>query len=151
MINLEDSIVIDRPMSEIFAYVSDLTNAPEWQTGLLEVRRTTAAPLGIGTQFTFIRKFLGRRLEATNEFTEYQPNETVTFVTTSGPVSVEASYLFKTEARGTRVTCRMQMKAEGFSRLAEPFVAASVQREMSAEFAYLKDLLESRAAEFFAK
>ena len=144
MIRVEDSIVIDRPIHEVFAYVSDLTNAPEWQTGLLEVRRMSTGPLGVGTQFTFVRKFLGRKLEATNAFTQYQPNEVVTFVTTSGPVSVEASYLFQSQAAGTRVTCQMAMKPEGFSRLAEPMIAASVRREMSAEFAYLKDLLESR-------
>lgn len=150
MIHVEDSTVINRPIDEVFAYISDLTNAPEWQTGLLEVRRTTTAPLGVGAQFTFVRKFLGRKLEATNEFTQYLPNEVITFVTTSGPVSVEASYLFQTQAKGTQVTCRMAMKVEGFSRLAEPLIAASVRREMSAEFAYLKDLLESRAAEFLA-
>lgn len=151
MINVEDSIVINRPIEEVFAYVSDLTNAPEWQTGLIEVRRTTAAPLGIGAQFTFVRKFLGRKLEASNEFTRYKPNEIVTFVTTSGPVSVEASYLFQTQAAGTRITCRMAMKVQGFSRLAEPLIAASVRREMSAEFGYLKDLLESRAVEILSK
>ncbi|MBZ0318811.1 MAG: SRPBCC family protein [Anaerolineae bacterium] len=151
MINVEDSIVINRPIEEVFAYVSDLTNAPEWQTGLIEVRKTTAEPLGIGTQFTFVRKFLGRKLEASNEFTVYKPNEIVTFKTTSGPIAVEASYLFGTELQGTRVTCKIEMKPEGFSKLAEPLIAASVRREMSAEFAYLKDLLESWAAESLAK
>lgn len=151
MIHIEDSIVINRPVEEVFAYVSDLTNAPEWQTGLLEVRRTTTAPLGVGTQFTFVRKFLGRKLEASNVFTVYSPHEIITFVTTSGPVAVEASYLFQTQAAGTQMTCRMAMKAEGFSRLAEPLIAASVRREMSAEFGYLKDLLENRAVEISSK
>ncbi len=143
MINVEDSIIIHRPIGEVFAYVSDLTNAPEWQTGLLEVRKTTAETLGIGTQFTFIRKFLGRKLEASNEFTEYTPNKVVTFRTTSGPISVEASYLFEVTPEGTKVTCRMEMQPGGFSRLAEPLIAASVKREMRAEFGYLKDLLEN--------
>ncbi|MBZ0280420.1 MAG: SRPBCC family protein [Anaerolineae bacterium] len=151
MINVKDSIVIHRPVEEVFAYVSDLTNAPEWQTGLIEVRKTTAAPLGIGTQFTFVRKFLGRKLEASNEFTVYKPDEIVTFKTTSGPISVEASYLFETEPEGTRVTCHIEMKPEGFSKLAEPLIAASVRREMSAEFGYLKDLLENRAVEILSK
>ncbi|MBK8137262.1 MAG: SRPBCC family protein [Chloroflexi bacterium] len=146
MINVEDSIVIDRPLEEVFAYVSDLANGPEWQTGLIEVRKETAAPLGIGTQFTFVRKFLGRKLEAGNKFTAYKPNEIVTFVTTTGPMLVEASYRFGAEPEGTRVTCHLEMKPRGFSRLAEPLIAASIRREMSAEFGYLKDLLESRSA-----
>lgn len=151
MIKVEGSIVINRPIEEVFAYVSDLTNGPEWQTGLIEVRKTTAAPLGIGTQFTFVRKFLGRKLEASNEFTVYRPNEIVTFITTSGFMAVEASYLFETEAEGTRVTCQIEMKPEGFSKLAEPLIGASVRREMNAEFGYLKDLLENRAVEILSK
>jgi len=147
MINVKDSIVIHRPIEELFAYVSDLSNGPEWQNGLIEVRKTTAGPLGVGTCFTFVRKFLGRKLEADNEFTVYRPNEIVTFRTTSGPIPVEASYLFATEPEGTRVTCHIEMKTEGFSRLAEPLIAASIRRDMRAEFDYLKDLLESRAAE----
>lgn len=145
MINVEDSIVINRPIEEVFAYVSDLTNAPEWQTGLIEVRKTTAEPIGMGAQFTFVRKFLGRKLEASNRFTAYKPNQIITFVTTTGPMAVEASYLFAAEPDGTRVTCRMEMKPQGFTRLAEPLIAASVRREMSAEFGYLKDLLESQS------
>lgn len=145
MINVEDSIVIDRPIEQVFAYVSDLTNAPEWQTGLIEVRKDTAAPLGVGAKFTFVRKFLGRKLEASNEFTAYKPNEIITFVTTTGPMVVVASYLFGTEPEGTRVSCHLEMKPQGFSRLAEPLIAASIRREMSAEFGYLKDLLESRS------
>ncbi len=151
MINVEDSIVINRPIEEVFAYVSDLTNGPEWQTGLIEVRKTTAAPLGVGAQFTFVRKFLGRKLEASNMFTVYSPNEIITFATTTGPMAVEASYRFKTEQEGSRITCKIEMKPEGFSRLAEPLIAASVRREMSAEFAYLKDLLENRAVEIRLK
>lgn len=151
MINIEDSIVIHRPIEEVFAYVSDLTNGPEWQTGLIEVRKTTIEPRGIGTRYTFVRKFLGRKLEASNEFTTYEPNNIVTFKTTSGPMSVEASYRFQPEPAGTRVTCQIEMKPEGFSKLAEPLIAASIRREMSAEFGYLKDLLENRAVEIISK
>jgi uncharacterized membrane protein len=147
MIHVEDSIVILRPVEEVFAYVSDLTNGPEWQTGLIEVRKTTAAPIGVGAQFTFVRKFLGRRLEASNEFTVYRPHQIITFRTTSGPIPTEASYLFAVEPDGTRVTCQITMKPGGFSRLAEPLIAASIRREMSAEFGYLKDLLEQQAVE----
>lgn len=151
MINVEDSIIIDRPIAEVFAYVSDLTHAPQWQTGLIDVRKTTAGPLGIGSQFTFVRKFLGRTLEASNAFTAYRPNEIVTFVTTSGPMSVEASYLFSQVPEGTRVTCQMAMKPGGFTRLAEPLIGASIRREMAAEFGFLKDLLENRAVELLSK
>lgn len=147
MITIEDSIFIQRPIAEVFAYVSDLRHAPQWQTGLLEVRKTTNGALGVGSKFTFVRKFLGQKLEASNEFIEYKPHSLITFVTNSGPMHVEASYLFEATPEGSKVTCKLQMKPQGFSRLAEPIIAASVRRETAAEFGYLKDLLENQLVE----
>jgi uncharacterized membrane protein len=46
MIDVEDSIVINRPIGEVFAFVADQTNAPRWQNGLEQVRRTTDGPPG---------------------------------------------------------------------------------------------------------
>lgn len=149
MIQLEDSIVIQRPIAEVFAYVSDLRNAPQWQTGLLEVRKISDGALGVGSQFTFVRKFLGQRLEASNQFTRYEPLSLISFVTNSGPVHVENSYLFEAAPEGTRLTCKLEMRPQGFSRLAEPLIAASVRREMAAEFGYLKDLLENQIVEVY--
>lgn len=35
MIKAEKSIVINRPIEEVFAYVSDQRNGPQWQSGLV--------------------------------------------------------------------------------------------------------------------
>ena len=34
MIDLETTVEIDRPVPEVFAFVADQTNAPQWQGGL---------------------------------------------------------------------------------------------------------------------
>ena len=49
MVAVEKMITINRPVEEVFAYVSDLQNSPLWQKGLLEARRITEGPLGLGT------------------------------------------------------------------------------------------------------
>ena len=59
MITVEKSIVIDRRQEDLFEYVSDHTNAPRWQRGLLEVRRATEGPIGVGTRHTLVRMFMG--------------------------------------------------------------------------------------------
>ncbi len=46
MIDVEDSIVIDCPIGEVFDFVADQTNAPRWQNGLEQVRRITDGPPG---------------------------------------------------------------------------------------------------------
>jgi uncharacterized protein YndB with AHSA1/START domain len=143
MIRATQSAVIDRPVHDVFAYVGDQTNTPHWQAGLVEVRRTTDGPIGVGTTHTFVRSFMGRRMEADNEYVAYEPNERIAFKTTSGPVRMEASYLFEPMAEGTRLTSAIEMDASGLLSLAEPLIAAGLRREMRTAFRALKDLLES--------
>ena len=118
MIKVENSGIINRPIEEVFAFVGDQTNAPQWQSGLVEVRRTTDGPLRVGTTHTFVRNFMGRKMEASNEYVAYEPNKRITIKSTSGPVRVEFSYLFESTAEGTKLTGKMEMQAAGLLRLA---------------------------------
>jgi uncharacterized membrane protein len=145
MVKEEGSVIIRRPIEEVFAYVGDLRHSPEWQAGLLEVRKVTEGPLGVGTRFTVVRKLLGRKLELSSEFVAYEPNTMVTF-RFSGSVPGEGSYLFESTQEGTRVTSRVEMRPRGFSRLAESLIAASLRRQMQANLPALKGQLEYPAS-----
>lgn len=145
MITVEKSVTIDRPAEEVFAFVSDHTNAPRWQSGLLEVRRVTDGPIGVGTRHTLVRRFMGRRLEATNEFTHYEPNKLVAFNATSDWVPGQASYVV--EPTGTdrvRLTARVELRPLGLFRFAEPVMASALRREMEVGLGDLKSLLEAK-------
>lgn len=146
MIKTEKSIIIDRPVEEVFAYVSDLQNSPQWQNGVLEARRTTKGALGVGTQYTSVRKFMGRRMEAVIEFVAYEPNKKIAFKSTSGTTPFEEYFLFESTAEGTRLTSVLELQTGGLMGLADPLIAGSIKRQMDANFGDLKDLLESRVA-----
>lgn len=148
MIKVEKSIVIDRPAEAVFAYVSDHTNAPRWQRGLLEARRTTDGPIGVGTRYTFVRTLMGRRMELSNEFTQYEPNKLVAFKATSDWMAAQAWYLI--EPAGTdraRITSGIEIRPAGLFRLAEPLIGASLSRDVEANLGDLKGLLEAKAEE----
>lgn len=144
MIKEEQSVLIERPIDEVFSYVSDLRHSAEWQAGIMEVRKTTEGALGVGTKYTFARKFLGKTLEANNEFVAFEPNTKVVF-RIFGPMPGEAAYLFEPVAEATKVTSTLQFNPAGFSRLAEPFIATSMRRDMAANLGELKRLLEGQA------
>ena len=146
MIKAERTVVIDRPIGEVFAYVTDQTNTPNWQAGLVEMQRTTPGPIGIGTKHTGVRSFLGRRMELANEYVAYEPGRLVTFRTTSGP-PLEASYLFEAVPGGTRLTSRVELQGAGLFGLLEPVIGAGLRREMKAALPALKALLENRSAD----
>jgi uncharacterized membrane protein len=145
MINVEKSIIIQRPVEEVFNYVSNLTHSAEWQSGLTEVRQITEQPLGVGTRYALVRTFMGRKMEANNEITELNPGVKVAFKTISGPIPLEASYQFEPAEMGTKLTLKIEMQPKGFVSLAEPLISASLQRDVQASLNVLKNMLESQA------
>jgi uncharacterized protein YndB with AHSA1/START domain len=146
MITVEKTVLIDRSPEAVFAFVSDQTNAPQWQRGLTVVRRTTDGPIGVGTRHTFERTLMGRRMDGSNEYTRYEPNELVAFAWT-GPMPGQASYVVERGGvDGTRLAARLEMRAHGMLRLAEPLLAAGLRRDVMATLVTLKHVLESEEA-----
>jgi uncharacterized protein YndB with AHSA1/START domain len=50
MTRFQQSVVINRPLEQVFAFVSDLENDPQWTPGAV-MRRTSQGQLGVGTTF----------------------------------------------------------------------------------------------------
>ncbi len=56
MIEFENTIGIDRPIAEVFAFLSDLENIPKWNYYVLEVTKLSNGLIGIGTIYHQVRK-----------------------------------------------------------------------------------------------
>ncbi len=145
MIKIEHSIVINRPIEEVFAFLNDEQNDPKWQSGVLEAEQTSEGPVGVGTTVQEVRKFLGRRIESTYEITEYVPNEKVSSKATSGPIPFKLSTTFDPVEEGTRVTVVGEAEPGGFFKLAESVVSRTFANSLEADFDNLKAILEAGA------
>ena len=140
---LEVSTVINRPIEEVFAYVSNPENSPEWSSLVREVKVTTAGPIGVGATFRSVITFLGRRIEGESEITEYEPNRSFAEKSKSRPFPVENRLTFERLDGGTRVHFTTTGESGGFFKLAEPLLVRMGKRQFDADFANLKDLMES--------
>ncbi len=74
MVKRETSIIIDRPIGEVFAVLADPKNQPQWDSSLLEARLVPEGPVSVGTRIIEVRKFMGRTSENTGEVIEFEPN-----------------------------------------------------------------------------
>ena len=144
MIRIQASVTVNRPLEEVFRFMTDNQNALQWQSGLLEARVTNDV-VGVGKTWVDVVQFLGRRIEVASELTEFEPLRVVGFKSTSGPIPLEGRYAFEPDGEGTKITFAMQGEAGGFFKLAEPIVARSTQRQWETNLANLKDLLEQQA------
>jgi len=84
VIDVETRVEIARPVQDVFAFVADQTNAPQWQTDLHEVRRLTDGPIGVGSEHEVVRAFAGRRIASRNRFVAFEPGRYVKFEIPSG-------------------------------------------------------------------
>ncbi len=146
MINVRTQVDIARPAAEVFAFVSDQTNAPHWQEGLHEVRRTTHGPIGVGSEHVFIRVFAGRLIESSNRFVAYDESGLfVEFEIPSGPITGVASYRVEPTGVDTcRVTGAVRFRVSGVMRLATPLLSYVMKRDSERDDRRLKSLLEAR-------
>jgi len=144
MIKIEHGIVINRPIEEVFAVVTNLENNPKWGSGLLEAVKTSDGPIGVGTTWRLVRKVLGRRLEAESEVIEYELNRNYVQRSKS-PFPVEVRQTYEAVEGGTRISITLEAEPGGFFKLAGPLLKSTAKRDIDAEFANLKDLMEAHA------
>jgi uncharacterized protein YndB with AHSA1/START domain len=140
--------VIDRPRVEVAGYAADPTHAPQWYANIDSVSWRTLPPVGVGSQMTFVARFLGRRLEYTYEIVDFVPGERLVMRTAQGPFAMETTYTWTDADPGkTRMTLRNRGEPSGFASIAAPMMSRAMRRANTKDLAALKKLLERRAAE----
>jgi uncharacterized membrane protein len=131
MPSAENSVVISRPRSEVFAFVADHENDPRWRPGVADIKRASGA--GQGAIYTQgVKGPMGRRIDADFEVTAYQPDTLLAFRTLAGPVRPEGSFRFEDADGGTRVTFSLNADLTGGKRLMAPMVGKSMRGEVAA-------------------
>jgi len=145
MVDIANSITINRPAGEVFAYVTDLSNEPAWHTDLLEARKTSEGPVGIGTRYQVrFKPFMGNS-EGTNEVIGFEPNRLQVVRGEVGPMRPTVTYLVEPANGGTRFTRRLQLEASGLMGLLLPLMRFMIVRSNAGFVANLKRVLEQES------
>jgi uncharacterized membrane protein len=139
MINIEKSIFINKPVEEVFAYVTDGSKTPSWQEGLEAVENPTTV---VGSQYTEVRKFIGREMRSVLEITAFEPNARWASRVVKGPVPYDVSAKFAPQEGGTGLTLRIDGEPTGFFKMAEGMVKGQLEKSMEEDLGRLKRILE---------
>jgi uncharacterized membrane protein len=139
---LEAKIIINRPIEEIFNYVTDVNNAAKWQSGIIEAKATSNSVIGIGTTYQYIVQVMGRKIETEGEVTAHEPHSRYAWKSTKGPFPLSGGTTFEETSAGVSVTDTVEAEPGGFFKLAEPLMVKQQQSQMKKDLAALKQLLE---------
>lgn len=146
MLTIEKSVVINQLIGKVFEFVSNAENEPRWRTEIQESKVIFDGLYGVGSTISQSAHFMGRRIDATAEISEYEKNRSVAWEMTSGSFSGNGSIAYEAvNDNQTKVTITSNFDVGGFFKLAEPLVARSGRRQTEANLATLKDMLEADA------
>jgi uncharacterized protein YndB with AHSA1/START domain len=121
MINLKTSVRIPRPIDEVFAYVSDPTRFPVWNSAVRAVRQT-------GTTYVMERDLpTGPAVNELEIVTHERPAE-FAIRTTSGPTPFLYRYRFSEDGTGTRLDFEAEIQ---MPRLAGPLIKRGIEANLA--------------------
>ena len=146
MIKDEHSIEIERPLHDVFLFVSDLATLPEYDRYVESVTRTSDGPISAGATWSHRRVQGKRRIVAPIRFTEYVPDQKFVMVSGSKGFDVRSTMSFAVSGTGTKVSEILEMRLSGMPRLLEPVIRKQVPKQLAEVHERLKRVLESKGS-----
>ena len=140
---VESSVLIHRPPAEVFAFATDWDKYQLWEAEVLESRQLSAGPMGVGTTYRHVARFMGRRLETEGVVTAYEPNQRLCFKVTKSPFPFSACQTFREEGGGTRATYTFEADLGGLFRLFQPLTMRMSRQQLDGNYVRLKKVLEA--------
>ncbi len=142
MINLDLGTLIDRPVKDVFAFVTNPNNMSKWNTAVVSLEQITPGAVGMGTKFKNVGEMLGRRIEGEMQVVAFEPDSKYGFQMNAGPMQVNVTLSFKTVGTGTKLALNAQGNPAGVFKLAEGVMQGRVKAMMEENLARLKSVLE---------
>jgi uncharacterized membrane protein len=145
MIKTKVSVDIDRPVDEVFAFVTDVRNFPLWFGSIIqESKPETAEPIKAGSKFTQANHFLGRTFESRFTVTECERDKLFCVGTNWGPLPFSGCFHFEPQPGGTLLTDRHGIEAGGFFELVGSLLVGRLKHQAETNLSNLKRLMEAR-------
>lgn len=145
MINLDFGVLIDRPMKDVFTFVSNPNNMSKWNSAVVSLEQVLPGAVGVGSKFKTVGEMMGRRIEGEMQITAHEPDIKCGFQVNAGPMQVNLTLSFKTVGTGTKVSLNAQGNPGGIFKLAEGVMTGQIKSMMEGNLARLKDELEKGA------
>jgi uncharacterized protein YndB with AHSA1/START domain len=112
--------VVDRPIEQVFAFLSDGENDPKFSPRVLEIHKTTDGPPGVGTRFASTVKDAGMKTKREFELTEFVAPTRIRWAERSKNLVTAPEGGYDLEAVGdgsTRVTIHNTLEGHGLGKL----------------------------------
>jgi uncharacterized protein YndB with AHSA1/START domain len=126
----EATVVIDRPIEEVFAFLADGENDPKFSPRVQEIAKTTEGPPGVGTVYASTVKDAGMTTKREFRLTAFEPPTRIRWSEASKNLvtAPEGGYDLARDGSGTRVTIYNVLEGHGPGKLIAPLALRSARK-----------------------
>jgi uncharacterized protein YndB with AHSA1/START domain len=143
MMTTEVSESIARAPEEVFRFVADVRNDPQWHTDVLEARLVQGSDVAVGSVFDIKTKpFMGTS-GGTVTVSAYTPPRQIMFKVEMGKMKPTTTFTVEPEGSGARVSRKVEMEPPGLMRLMAPLMGGMFKKRNVGFLANLKRVMES--------
>jgi uncharacterized protein YndB with AHSA1/START domain len=143
MIAIETSTRINRPIEDVFSYVSDPLNFPRWNSAVQAVRKTSAGANGTGSTYVMERELpTGRAINELEIVASKRPREFV-IRASAGPTPFLYRYRFAADNDETVLQLDAEVELPGAAALLPQLGRRAVKKGVEDNFATMKQILET--------
>jgi hypothetical protein len=143
----ENMVVIAAPITDVFAFIADGTNNPQWRPGVMDIAPPDGGPEEGAVYGQGLRGPKGRRMDGDYRITDYRVPGRLAFEVIAGPARPTGSFdLEEPVAGATTVRFSLDLQARGLMKVPMRFAGKVIERQMRAEvdcLSRLKDLFEA--------
>src|SRR5689334_20592218 len=144
MISVQSSIVIARPVEQVFAFAANYENDGQWRSEVRQMKYESM-PVQVGTRATEVSNVFMQNLTTVTEVTRYDLNSNVSSKSISGMVPIVVSRDFRSVSGGTEFTYFLEGDESGvlMYRLMRPILQRWYQATVEKYLRTLKQILEA--------
>ena len=142
----EATAEINRPIEEVFAFLSDGTNDPKFSPRVQAITKTPEGPTAVGTVFTSTVKDAGMKTGRKFRITEFEAPHRIRWAETSKSIVTadEGGYdLESTGAGTTRVRIFNVLEGHGIGKLLVGFALGAARKDAPAFGRRIKAAVEA--------
>lgn len=142
----EGTVVIDRPIDAVFAFVADGENDPKFSPRVQEIEKTTDGPIGAGTVYRSTVKDAGMTTKREFELTEVVAPTKIRWAERSrnSVTATEGGYDLEPAGDGaTKLTIHNVLEGHGFGKLIAPLALRAARKDADAFVNRIKAAVEA--------
>ena len=138
-----NTMVVDRPIDEIWAIVVDLFNTPRLPGGSMAIRQTSPGPMALGSTAEGRRIVLGIETRISEKIVGWDPPNLLEATIESRAFRAFERFTLVAGSNGTTCTDALDIELRQPLKLIGPLIEPILRRQRRAQMRQTKELLEA--------